>query len=104
MKVKREQLPMDAAAVVPPPVEFSVQLQFHEALKFFLRPRRNGPLIKILREKTSVKDVIESCGVPHPEVDVILVNGSPVDFAFSLRGPSEVEIFAVRESPSAFAE
>jgi uncharacterized protein with PIN domain/sulfur carrier protein ThiS len=104
MKVKREQLPMDAASVVPPSVEFSVQLQFHEALKFFLRPITNGPLIKILREKTSVKDVIESCGVPHPEVDVILVNGSPVDFAFSLRGPSEVEIFGGRESPSAFAE
>ena len=26
-----------------------------------------------LAEKTAVKDVIEACGVPHPEVDLIVV-------------------------------
>ena len=29
-----------------------------------------------MREKTSVKDVIESCGVPHPEVDLILLDNA----------------------------
>ena len=28
----------------------------------------------------TVKDMFESIGVPHPEVDLILVNGEPVDF------------------------
>ena len=34
-----------------------------------------------LSEKTSIKDVIEACGVPHPEVDLILCDGVPVGFA-----------------------
>ena len=29
----------------------------------------------------SVKDAIEALGVPHPEVDLILVNGNPVSFS-----------------------
>jgi Mut7-C ubiquitin len=29
---------------------------------------------RVLKERTSVKDVIEACGVPHPEVDLIRWN------------------------------
>jgi hypothetical protein len=48
-----------------------------------------------LAEKTSVKDVIESCGIPHPEVDVILVDGHAVDFDHTLASDVEVEVFSV---------
>jgi hypothetical protein len=75
--------------------EFLVQLHFHESLRFFLRDKRASSLGKVLHEKTSVKDVIESCGVPHPEVDLILVDQEPVDFAFVLRAACEIEIFGV---------
>lgn len=101
---------------------FPVRLSFHESLRFFLSKirsgketlsvtegitgkmpvPRHGSLDKILREKTSVKDVIESCGVPHPEVDLILIDGSPVDFAFQLRHEHEVEIFGVLDSAECF--
>jgi hypothetical protein len=81
--------------------DFPVRLTFHPALQFFLRTRSGEALLKILREKTSVKDVIESCGVPHTEVDVILVPGRPVDFASQLREASAVEVFGIDEAPAA---
>jgi hypothetical protein len=56
---------------------FRVLLNFHGDFAPFLR---QPSLEKILREKTSIKDIIESCGVPHTEVDLILLNDEPVDF------------------------
>src|SRR5205823_2755310 len=53
---------------------FLVRLNFHGDLSFFLRPKRRPEIIERgLAEKTSIKDVIESCGVPHPEVDLIQI-------------------------------
>ena len=54
-------------------------------------PRR--PVERNLTEKTSIKDVIESCGVPHPEVDLIVVEGEPVDFSFGITGDAEIEVY-----------
>ncbi len=82
--------------------DFCVRLDFHESLRFFLPRNAGRPLGKILREKTSVKDAIESCGVPHPEVDLILIDGSPVDFAFQLRREHEVDVFGFHDSPERF--
>jgi uncharacterized protein with PIN domain len=66
---------------------FTVRLNLHGDLDFFLRSGARGRTIeRRLSEKTSVKDVIESCGVPHPEVDLILVNGQPVDFDYAITG------------------
>jgi uncharacterized protein with PIN domain len=81
--------------------DFPVRLTFSPALQFFLRPRSGEALLKILREKTSVKDVIETCGVPHTEVDLILVQGTPVDFGCQLREAGAVEVFGVDEAPAA---
>ena len=36
--------------------------------------RGKFPIVRQLREKTAVKDVIEACGVPHPEIDLIVVS------------------------------
>ena len=55
---------------------FTVRLRFRGDLDFFVRSKtRSRTVERRLSEKTSVKDVIESCGIPHPEVDAILVNG-----------------------------
>lgn len=83
--------------------EFSVRLSFHESLRFFLPKNAHDSLDKTLRERTSVKDAIESCGVPHPEVDLILIDGLPVDFAFQLRREYEGEILGVHDSPERFS-
>jgi uncharacterized protein with PIN domain len=75
---------------------FTVRLDLHGDLDFFLRlVARRRSIERSLGEKTSVKDVIESCGVPHPEVDLILVNGQPVDFDYAITGDAEIELYPV---------
>jgi len=75
---------------------FSVRLNIHGDLGFFLRSRtRHGSIQRSLDEKTSVKDVIESCGIPHPEVNAILVDGHPVGFAHTVASSVELDVFPV---------
>jgi len=44
-------------------------------------------------DKRNVKDLIESFGVPHTEVDVILIDGRPVRFSYIIEDKNMVEIF-----------
>jgi hypothetical protein len=75
---------------------FTVRLKLRGDLDFFLRSgARSRSIERSLGEKTSVKDVIESFGVPHPEVDLILVNGRPVDFDYALANDADVELYPV---------
>ena len=80
---------------------FTVRLKFHGALTFFLKGTETI-LERHLNEKTSVKDVIESCGVPHTEVDLILVDREPVDFAFRLERNADVDVHPVEATPVLF--
>ena len=78
---------------------FKVRLRFHGDLIVFLRSRADDAVIeRPLAEKTSIKDIIESCGVPHPEVDLILVDEQTVDFNHTLATDTKVEVFPVESS------
>jgi uncharacterized protein with PIN domain len=82
---------------------FTVRLNLHGNLDFFVRSGARGrPIERSLSEKTSVKDAIESFGVPHPEVDVILVNGRPVDFDYTLVNDADIELYPVITSRPKF--
>ncbi|HJT80497.1 MAG TPA: Mut7-C RNAse domain-containing protein [Chthoniobacterales bacterium] len=71
-------------------------MRFHGDLTYFLKNEYTGGEIgRTLCEPTSVKDIIEACGVPHPEVDRILVNGKPVDFKHVLRNNSVIDVYPV---------
>ena len=84
---------------------FTVRLELHGDLDFFLRSKAHRRSIeRSLGEKTSVKDVIESCGVPHPEVDLILVNGQAVDFDYAITGDADVELYPVGTGIPQFKE
>ena len=75
---------------------FTIRLNFFGDLDFFLGSKfRSQPVKRTLSERTSIKDVIESCGVPHPEVDTILVNGQAVGFDHTLVNDAEVTVFPV---------
>ena len=75
---------------------FTARLNFRGDLDFFLGPKfRSETVERRLSERTSIKDVIESCGIPHPEVDAILVNGQSVGFDHTLVNDSEVEVLPV---------
>ena len=41
----------------------------------------------------SVKDAIEALGVPHPEVDLILVNGNPVSFSYKIQNNDSISVY-----------
>ncbi|NOX87640.1 MAG: Mut7-C ubiquitin/RNAse domain-containing protein [Calditrichaeota bacterium] len=45
----------------------------------------------------AVKDAIEALGVPHPEVDLILVNNQSVDFSYSLQEGDRVAVYPTFE-------
>ena len=75
---------------------FKVRLCFRGDLSVFLGSKAGDAVIeRRLAEKTSIKDVIESCGVPHPEVDLILVDEQTVGFDHTLANDTKVEVFAV---------
>jgi uncharacterized protein len=75
---------------------FKIRLCFHGDLKVFLGSKAGDTVIeRRLIEKSSIKDVIESCGVPHPEVDLILVDKQAVGFDHTLANDAEVEVCSV---------
>jgi uncharacterized protein with PIN domain len=41
----------------------------------------------------SVKDLIESCGVPHTEIDIVLVNGEAVEFSHQVADGDRVSVY-----------
>ena len=75
---------------------FKVRLRFHGDLNVFVDSNASDAVIeRRLAEKTSIKDIIESCGVPHPEVDLILVGQQAAGFDHTLAKDAEVEVFPV---------
>src|SRR5262245_2056453 len=48
--------------------------------------------------RVSIKDMIESLGVPHTEVDLILVDGASVDFSYLVQGGDHISVYPVFES------
>ncbi len=71
----------------------AVRLRFHGNLAFFFHSASS--VERQLSERTSVKDIIEACGVPHTEVDLILVNGQPADFGRVIGAETNIDIFPV---------
>lgn len=41
----------------------------------------------------SIKNTIQAIGVPHSEIDLILVNGESVDFDYQLAGEEDISVF-----------
>lgn len=84
---------------------FPVRLKFHNGLTYFLKSKTGSGIVeRRLTEKSSVKDVIESCGVPHTEVDLILVDGASADFSRGLDCEANVVVYPVEPSPALFPE
>lgn len=75
-----------------------ISIRLHESLNDFLPAARRGrTLDHRFVGRVSVKDLIESLGVPHTEVAQILVNGSPVGFESRVQDGDRLDVFA--ESP-----
>ncbi|UCB55304.1 MAG: Mut7-C ubiquitin/RNAse domain-containing protein [Thiotrichales bacterium] len=77
----------------------SVALRFYAELNDFLRDAQKQKRFEIeLNRRTSVKDLIESLGVPHTEIEVILANGISVDFSYIVQDRDDLSIYPMFES------
>ncbi len=82
---------------------FAVELAFRGDLPGFLRRplRATSNVVRELDGKTAVKDVIEACGIPHPEVDLIVLLdevGTAVralEFTFPVDAPMRLAVYPV---------
>jgi hypothetical protein len=73
--------------------------RFYEELNDFLPSyKRKTSFSFSFKGGPSVKNAIEELGVPHVEVDMILVNGNSVDFSYRLKKGDQVSVYPVFES------
>jgi len=76
----------------------NAEFRFYEELNDFLpAAKRKRAFIGTFDGTPAVKDVIESLGVPHTEIDVILVDGQSVRFRHRLHGGERVAVYPVFE-------
>jgi len=74
-------------------------LRFYAELNDFLPPEdRDRSLERSFNVHPSIKDLIEAAGMPHTEVDLLLVNGESVDFAYPVRNGDRISVYPVFES------
>ncbi|MCU7932691.1 MAG: Mut7-C ubiquitin/RNAse domain-containing protein [Candidatus Thiodiazotropha sp. (ex Codakia rugifera)] len=75
-----------------------VSLRFYEELNDFLPGSlRKCTFEKEFTETQSVKHLIENLGVPHTEVEIILVNGQSVDLSHPLREGDRISVYPMFE-------
>ena len=73
--------------------------RFYAELNDFLpRARRQTAFACRFQGRVSIKHMIEALGVPHPEVDLVLVNGQSVDFSHLVQDGDRISVFPVFES------
>ncbi|MBI2833313.1 MAG: Mut7-C ubiquitin/RNAse domain-containing protein [Acidobacteria bacterium] len=71
-----------------------VTVRVYGSLNDFLPAhRRHVTWPHVVEAHPSVKDLIESLGVPHPEIDLILVNGMSVPFDYAVRSADRIVVF-----------
>ena len=81
-----------------PFIHRQARFRFYAELNDYLPPdQRFKPTVYGFIGTPSVKDMIEAQQVPHTEVDLILVNGSSVNFAHRLNGEEEISVYPIFE-------
>ncbi len=76
-----------------------VYFRFYEELNDFLPPNlRKKEFVWEYIDKTTVKDMIEAIGVPHPEIDLILINGGSVGFESFVTDGDRISVYPEFES------
>lgn len=76
----------------------TAEFRFYEELNDFLPAgKRKRSFDYSFTGTPAVKDAIEAIGVPHTEIDLILVDGRSVDFDHRLAGGERVAVYPVFE-------
>lgn len=73
--------------------------RFYAELNDFLPlEKRQRAITYAFRGTPAVKDAIEALGVPHVEVDLVIVDGRSVDFAYHLQPGDRISVYPVFET------
>lgn len=73
--------------------------RFYAELNDFLLPARCfASFVHSFTLPASVKDMIESMGVPHTEIDLILINSIPVDFSYPVQDGDRISVYPAFKS------
>ena len=71
-----------------------IKFRFYSRLNLFLdKSSHKKELIHSFFGRQSIKDRIETIGIPHTEVHLILENGTPVDFKHQARGGTLYSVY-----------
>jgi len=77
----------------------TAQFRFYEELNDFLPEKCKKKRFNYsFSGNPSIKDTIEAIGVPHTEIEIILVNGKSIDFRYLLQNVDDVSVYPVFES------
>jgi len=73
-----------------------ISIRCHDQLNDFLPVQQRANTLKIASKNTrSAKDLIESIGIPHTEVDLIIRNGESVGLACLVHTGDHIEVYPV---------
>lgn len=76
-----------------------VSIRFYEELNDFIPPSKQK--VRFTHEffgQPSVKDLMESIGVPHTEIDLIIVNRASVGFGYLVKEGDDISVYPEFES------
>jgi uncharacterized protein len=77
-----------------------VTLHFLADLNDFLQENQRDKDIQYdLDKPRSVKDLIESFGVPHTEINIIIANDQSVDFNYPVRPEDNIQVYPAFQQP-----
>lgn len=72
----------------------------HASLRFYAElndhlpaEERSADIVRAFQGRPAVKDLIESVGVPHTEVDLILADGAPVSFDYQVEDGQRISVY-----------
>ena len=81
------------------PYAHTADFRFYEELNDFLTPERRKKTLRYeFNGHPGIKDPIEAFGVPHTEVDLIVVNAESVGFNYRLQPGDRVAVYPMFES------
>ncbi|MEE4284622.1 MAG: Mut7-C RNAse domain-containing protein [Mariniphaga sp.] len=81
------------------PVIRKVRFRFYEELNDHLPKHWKKKAFDYkFKGKPAIKNTIQAIGVPHGEVDLILVNGESVGFEYQMQGGEEISVYPQFES------
>ena len=76
-----------------------IHIRFYEELNDFIpEVNKKKRFLHHYTDRTSVKDLIESLGVPHTEVDLILINSKSVGFDYIINDGDDISVYPLFES------